>query len=162
MKGTYRQPRPGNTKQKGGNPSFYKPERYLSGECTNMNGDVIESGGKYWKGGEVKRKYKKRTDASYVRRLPRQVVKKLNDEVIYATVSLLKTRGGRQFWIAREESTEWDDNQCLDVEVLVGESISVESMDGAKDCWLQIEDEEIVDTKPAPSNGALTRLAGAI
>jgi hypothetical protein len=162
VKGTYRQPKPQNTKAKGGNPSYFKPDYTVSSPCTNMKGEVIESGGKYFaKDGKVRKK-RQNTGTHYVRRIAKQVIKLDNDQIIYGTVSLLQTGGGKQFWVARQEVEEWDSEQCVARDVLVGESISVIKLECAEGCWQQIEKQEICDTVKPTKNSALNRLAGVL
>jgi hypothetical protein len=160
MKGKYIKHRPQSTKAKGGNPSYFKQQNMLSSPCTNMNGEIIESGGKYFaKDGEVRKK-RVNNGTHYVYRKAHQVIKRMNEAVVYGTVSLLETGQGKQFWVARESVTEWDSEQCCEVEVLIGESMSVIEMSIAKGCWVEVEKEDIVDTQKPTKNSAINRMAG--
>lgn len=162
MKGKYIKHRPASTKAKGGNPSYFKPDYTVSSPCINMKGEEIESGGKYFaKDGKVKKK-RQNTGTHYVRRMAKQVIKLDNDQIVYGTVSLLETSGGKQFWLARQEIEEWDAEQCTVVNVLIGESISVEKLTGAKGCWQQIDQQEICDVVKPDTNSAVNRLAGVL
>lgn len=159
MKGKYIKHRPASTKQKGGNPSYFKPDYTVSSPCISLkDGKEIDSGGKYFdEAGKVRRKRKSK-GTHYVRRISNQVIKTLDGDIVYGTVSLLETTKGSQYWIARREETEWDDEQCVDVCSLVGKSFTVDRLNGSTGCWVEIEIEEPVVA--SPENVAIKRLGG--
>ena len=160
MKGKYIKHRPASTKTKGGNPSYFKPEHQQASPCINMAGEEIDSGNKYFDHNGKVRKKRQTNGTHYVRRMPKQVIRTMNDHIVYGTVSLLETGKGKQFWVARLEEAQWDSEQCITTEVLIGESISVEQMDGVEGCWLEVEHVDICDTVEAKPNGAINRMAG--
>lgn len=161
MKGTYRKHRPASTKTKGGNPSYYKPEHSKPSPCVNMKGEVIADANKYTaKNGKM---YKRRImGAHYVRQMSKQVIKKMDDQIVYGTVSILETDGGKQFWVARQEMEEWDAEQCIEVTLLVGESMTVEALNNVAGCWMEVDHVEICDTVKPTKDAAINRLGGVL